>query len=135
MRILTYYVNTTLDIVSYHPINYCQDKFMDRLTVDKIIEINCNKNSSMLQEERRNLKKMYDDFTSSIDDVYQLTVSKNLSEINTLVIIIKNKKERINKEISLFCFDKYYYLQSIDGTFITSSLDKVLEAIDNYFYK
>lgn len=135
MRILTYYVNTTLDIVSYHPINYCQDKFMDRLTVDKIIEINCNKNSSMHQEERKNLKKMYDDFTSSIDDVYQLTVSKKLSEINTLVVVIKNKKERTNKEISLFCFDKYYYLQSIDGTFITSSLDKALEAVDNYFYK
>lgn len=137
MRILTYYANTTLDIVSYHPINYCQDKFMDRLTVDKIIEINCNKNTSLHieQQERKKLKKLYDDFTNVIDTSYKLRVARKLSVFNTPIIIIENKKNQTIKEVYLYCFDKYYYLKSIDTTFITSCLDEILAAIDECFYK
>lgn len=112
---------------------------MDRLTVDKIIEINCNKSTSLYikQQERKKLKKMYDDFTNVIDTSYKLRSARKLSMFNTPIIIIENKKNQTIKGVYLYCFDKYYYyyLKSIDTTFITSCLDEILAAIDNYFYK
>lgn len=107
---------------------------MDRLTVEKIIEINCYKNP-LITIDRQHLKQRYDDFINTVDKSYHLRITRWLSECNTPVIGIKNPKDKKSEEIFLYCFGEFYYLKiSSEKTIISTFLTSILNEIDNYYY-
>lgn len=106
---------------------------MDKLTVKKIIEINCKKRCSSLTE-RKKLQQNYYDFFDNIDDEYKLEITEELSICDTPTVSINSKKLYGVPSIYLWCFDGFFYLKTPTANFCSNSLESVLNKIDNYFY-
>ena len=104
---------------------------MDRLTVKKIIEINCKKNK--LFSKNKVLLEAYKKFIDNLPEYYNMNVSIRLSEFNTPIIIIGFKKFTHKSYPLLYCFGNTYYLITNFETHITSDLEEVLNLIDMHF--
>lgn len=104
---------------------------MDRLTVEKIIEINCYKNP-LITIDRQHLKQRYDDFINTVDKSCKLEIIRKLSECRTPIISIS--KDGF-ETIFLYCFGDFYYLKNKkeSETIISSFLTEILAEINEHF--
>lgn len=106
---------------------------MDRLTVKKIIEINCKKNRICNSNKSKELNKAYQNLIDSLPDYYSFSVSLRLSEVDTPILIIENKKNKLKPNALVYCFENNYYLHMNYKTTITSDLDEASFQIENYY--
>lgn len=106
---------------------------MDRLTVKKIIEINCKKNRICNSRKSKELYKAYIDFIDSFPDYYSFSVSLKLSQVDTPILIVENRKNKIKPNVLVYCFENNYYLHMNYKTTITSDVDEASYQVENYF--
>ena len=106
---------------------------MDKLTVKKIIEINCKKNNRLKQ--LKSLNKTYQDFIDALPDLYRLSVSIKLSDLDTPILIIGREHHLDKPYLLLYCFDGVYYLHVNHKTEIFTDVDEVVDYIEKYFVK
>lgn len=106
---------------------------MDRITINKVVEINCLK--LFETPTCKSVINNYKQFVDKVNDEYLLNITKELSEFNTPVISIFDKKQKNIPSCYLWCFNDLYYLKTPTVINITTDLSEVLCNIDNYFYK
>ena len=104
---------------------------MDKLTVKKIIEINCKKSNRLKQF--KSLNKTYQDFIEALSNLYRLSVSIKLSDLDTPILII-GREHHLNKPYPLlYCFEDVYYLHINFKTEIFTDVNEVVDYIEKYF--
>lgn len=106
---------------------------MDKLTIKKIVEINCNKRIAS-NSVRKTLISNYNNFVDSVDSDLSLKITRSLSISDTVTISIKSKK--FNKVLAayLWCFEDLFYLKTPTETFICNDLSEILLKLNYYFY-
>jgi len=106
---------------------------MDRLTVKKVIEINCKKNRICNSSKSKVLNKCYQSLIDSLPEYYTFSVSLRLSEVDTPILIIENKKNKLKPNVLVYCFENNYYLHMNYKTTITSDLEEASLQIEKYY--
>lgn len=105
---------------------------MDKLTIKKIITINCEKIFG--QRNSKEILKKYNEFLEQVNTNYLLNVTHQLSIGETPIISIFDTKQKELLTVYLFVCNNSFYLKTPIETFIVSTIEEVLNLIDNYFY-
>ena len=102
---------------------------MNKITMKRVVEINC-KNINSYCSEKTN--ETYQNFIDLLDTRYNIDLLVKLSEVNTPIIIIRDKRHK-NLFATVYCFDNMYYFNNYKDTFISSKLEEIFNRIDLFF--
>jgi len=101
---------------------------MDKLTVNKIIELNFKKGKFS-----EFTKSNYNLFIENINPDYRIDVIKELSISDTPVFLITSYKNK-SKAAYFWCFEGAFYFKNIERTYVSFVLSDIFDFIDEFFY-